>query len=138
MKESMKYRLLGSFVLLFFAGLFLSFGFVVGRASTEGNVAFWVFKGIAVGFLAILAIAMLVTKGGFSIYFPLAIAGFASQIFPIFLRIGWKANHKVSIAALYICGVLLFLLIATSLLYTFAHQRFAKDENSAKKSSPLN
>lgn len=137
MKDGMKFRFLGCFVLFFFAALSLSFGFLVGRASTEGNTAYWVFKIICVGWLVLDAVGILVSKGGFTRYFPLVITSLSAQIFPIFLRIGWKANHEPSLAAIYICGIILFLLIAISLFYTFAHQRFQSDVNKAKPSSKL-
>ena len=137
MKDGMKYRFLACVVFVFFAAISLSFGFLIGKASTEGNVAYWVFKGICVGWLVILAIGVLLSKGGFSRYFPLALSGLVAQIFPLFLRIGWKVNHQPSIAAIYICAILLFLLVVINLFYAFAHQRFTKDENRAKPSSKL-
>ena len=78
---------------------------------------------------------MVASEAGFSRFFPLSISSLSAQILPVFLRIGWKANHKASLAAIYICAIVLFLLIVVNLLYTFAHQRFSKDVNAAKTSS---
>ena len=48
MKDSSKYKILAFACINFLALISLSTGFLLGPARTEGNVAFWIFKGISV------------------------------------------------------------------------------------------
>ena len=56
MKDSLKYKLFVTFCLMFVALLSLSFGFFVGASRTNGNIAYWVFKSIAIIYLVVLLI----------------------------------------------------------------------------------
>ena len=135
MKTSIKYKLLVTFVLVFIMGLSLSFGFVFNK-TTNGNVGYWVFKGITLAFLAVVLIGAWVSKGGFSKIFPLSIIAVLSQILPVFIRIGYTSeNPAATIPAIYICSIVLFVMIAFATLMSISHNKFKADEDRAQDSS---
>lgn len=135
MKTSIKYKLLVTFIFIFIMGLSLSFGFVFNK-TTNGNVGYWVFKGITLAFMAVVLIGAWVSKGGFSKIFPLSIIAVLSQILPVFIRIGFtKENPAVTITAIYICAFVLFVMIAFGVLMSISHNKFKEDEDRAQNSS---
>ena len=136
MKDSLKYKLFVTFILVFITLLSLSFGFFVGSSRTDGNVAYWIFKSIAILYLVYLIILVWFKNSRVWKMLPISVIGFIMQLIPILLRIGWTGeNPKVPVAFIYISAILMFILIAMSILLSISANKFSKDEDRAKPSS---
>ncbi len=136
MKKSIQYKVLSTIILLFIALLSLSFGFFVAKNRTDGNVAYWIFKIIAVSWLVIECITLWLPSSNFGKLFPITFVGVFAQGIPALMRIGWTGeNPRVPIALIYVCSILMFIFIVFSLLFSISNKSFKKAENRAKPSS---
>ena len=136
MKDSLKYKLFVTFGLLFITLLSLSFGFFVGSSRTDGNVAYWIFKSIAILYLVVIMILLWLKNNKVGRLLPLSLIGLVIQLIPVLLRIGWTGETpKVPVALIYIAAILMFILICISILLSISSNKFSKDEDRAKPSS---
>lgn len=160
MKDSLKYKLLGTFAFVFVMGLSFAFAFIGKHYDfqdtafayrVEGNTAYWIFKIIFLVWLAIECVGIWISKKPFSKYLPVSILGVIAQILPVFMRMGYNPdkaaiclmNGKSPVAGLdhpYIALIILvafaaFIFVCVGLLLSFSHGKFAKDEDRAKHSS---
>lgn len=135
-KNEMKYKILVTMVFLFIIILSLSFGFFVAKDRTNGNVAYWVFKIIAILLLVIQGTIVWVKNASFSKIFPNSIVALIAQFLPILMRIGWYGEDKnVPVGLIYFNAIILFIMIALSILYSISHSQFKQQEDKAKHSS---
>ena len=136
MKDSFKYKLFVTFGLLFITLLSLSFGFFVGSSRTDGNVAYWIFKAIAILYLVVIIALIWFKNNKVGKLMPLSVIGIIIQLIPILLRIGWTGdNPKVPVALIYIAAIVMFILVSFSILLSISSNKFSKDEDRAKPSS---
>ena len=136
MKDSLKYKLFVTFGLLFITLLSLSFGFFVGSSRTDGNVAYWIFKSIAILYLVVIIVLVWLKNNKVGKLLPLSLIGFVIQLIPILLRVGWTGETpKVPVALIYIAAIVMFILVSFSMLLSISSNKFSKDEDRAKPSS---
>lgn len=135
MKDTIKYKLLSSFIMFFALLVSLSFSLFVGKQATDGNIAYWVFKIIALVWIVAIIIGIWLQDANFSKLLPLAIISIIVQGIPAFLRIGWAKEHKVIIGLVYLFAIVMFILMIFSLLFGISNKRFKKAEDKAKPSS---
>lgn len=135
MKDTIKYKLLSSFIMFFALLVSLSFPFFVGTKSVDGNVTYWVFKVIALVWILAIIVGIWLQNANFSKLFPLAIISIIVQGIPAFLRIGWANEHKVMVGLVYLFAIVMFILMIFSLLFAISNKRFKKAEDKAKPSS---
>ncbi len=136
MKKSLQYRIISMIIIIFIALISLSFGFFVARSRTEGNVAYWVFKCIAVLWLVVEGITLWLPSANFGKLFPITIVAVLSQGIPALMRIGWTGDTpKVPVALIYVCAIVMFVFLITSVLFSLSNKTFKADEDRAKPSS---
>ena len=135
MKDSLKYKLFVTFCLMFVALLSLSFGFFVGASRTNGNIAYWVFKSIAIIYLVVLLI-LVWTRNSISNILALSVGGIIIQLVPLLLRIGYIGEQPaVPVLVIYIAAILMFVILVSSILFSISSNKFKHDEDRAKPSS---
>ena len=136
MSDSSKYKILVFVCINFLALLSLSTGFLLGPARTDGNIAFWVFKGIAVAFLVVTSVLTLLKSSTFSKMSPVVESAVLLQVVPTLCRIGWTGDEpKVPVLILYLCAILTFVAIVVAIFFLISHKTFKEAEDRAIPSS---
>ena len=139
MSDSSKYKILVFVCINFLALLSLSTGFLLGPARTEGNVVFWVFKGITVAFLVFTGVLALLKSSTFSKMSPIVESALLAQLIPTLCRIGWTGEEpEVPILVLYLCAILTFVAIVVAVFFAISHKAFKEAEDKAIPSSNSN
>jgi len=136
MKDSSKYKILAFACINFLALISLSTGFLLGPARTEGNAAFWIFKGISVAYLVVVSVLVLLKNSNFSKMAPIVEAGLLLQVIPTLCRIGWTGEEpKVPVLILYLCAIATFVIIVLAIFFGISHKAFKEAEDKAIPSS---
>lgn len=139
MKDTTKYKLLATFILLFIAIISLSMGFFVASSRTSGNIAYWVFKVIAIAWLVVEVVLLWTVNKSFGNNMVTGIFGFLVQFIPILLRIGWceEKGFKVPTWAIYVAAILVFIFLVLTVFFAISSIAFKKAEDKAKPSSKI-
>ena len=136
MKTSVKYKMFGTFMVLFVMLISILFAFLVAPARTTGNVVYWVFKGICLAWLAAMIVLLWLRKTNFSKFVPPVLMAIVAQIVPSFSRIGFKGETPaVPGMVIIISSLVLFILFSVMMLMLISYDKFKKDEDRAIPSS---
>lgn len=136
MKTSVKYKLFGTFMILFVMLISMLFAFLVAPGRTMGNVVYWSFKAVGLIWLALMIVLLWLRKTNFSKFVPPVIMAIIAQIIPSFARIGYTGETPVVPGIVIIIGIIaMFLLASFSILMLIAHDKFKEDEDRAIPSS---
>lgn len=136
MKVSVKYKLFGTFMILFVMAISFLFGFLVAPSRTNGNMIYWFFKAICLIWLALMILLLWLRKSSFSKFVPIVLIAISAQLIPSLSRIGFKGeNPMVPSYMILISVIIIFILSSISILLLIAHEKYQKDENRAIPSS---
>ncbi len=137
MKDTTKYKLFSTLILAFIAIISLTMGFFVGSSRTSNNIAYWIFKSIAIVWIVVEIILLWTLKRGIGSHLILAILGFLIQFVPILLRIGFTSENEyhVPVGIIYFAAILDFIFLCIGIFFTISANTFKKSEDKAKLSS---
>ena len=136
MKTSVKYKLFGTFMILFVMLISLLFGFFVAPSRTNGNVVYWAFKTATLLWLASMIVLLWLRKTNFSKFIPPVVIAMLAQLIPSLARIGYVGeNPAVDIVVIIIGLIVMFLMLSFSIIMLIAHEKFKNDEDRAIPSS---
>lgn len=132
--DKIKLSVLVIFTFLVAALISLSFGFFVGKSTTQGNVVYWIFKGIMVGWIALEAV-LLAISGHVRKHLPIMVTGLALQGIPALMRIGFVRLGRPYIGIIIVCSIILLIFISASVLFGIGSDISKRAEDRAKPSS---
>ena len=136
MKTSVKYKLFGTFMILFVMFISMLFAFLVAPGRTMGNIVYWSFKTVGLIWLVSMIVLLWLRKTNFSKFVPPVIMAIIAQLIPSLARIGYTGETPLVPGIVIIIGIIaMFLLASFSILMLIAHDKFKKDEDRAIPSS---
>lgn len=131
---SNRYKLVATVGLFFIIAISLMFSFLVGTKQVNGNVFYWIFKGVAIASLVAIVVLIWLKNASFHKYFPLTLIAILYQGIPALCRIH-NSKGNIPTAMYFIVIILTFLFVVAALLYGVSNDQFKDAENKAKNSS---
>jgi len=133
---SLRYKLVSSFFLIFVLTISTMFAFLIAPKAVDGNVAYWIFKGLALASIVGELVFLFTKNASFHKYFPVSIALILYQGVPALMRIGYvKDKTAVPVGFIFLGVILTFMILGVVMLYALSSDQFKEAEQKAKHSS---